>query len=74
MEPVKRNKKISVRALFDLAMGLIYSVVGGLLVISKSIGLNITFPPQDVITVFGVLCLLYGLFRIFRGYKTFYSE
>lgn len=66
-----KKKPLNVRALFDVVMGLIYAVVGGLLSASKFIGLQITFPPPEVVTVFGVICLLYGGFRIFRGIKLF---
>lgn len=67
----KKNKPVNVKALFDLAMGVIYAVVGAVLAVSKFIGLEIAFPPPDVLVVFGSGAFLYGAFRIFRGVKTF---
>lgn len=67
----KKNKPVSVRAIFDIVMGILYLVVGGMLAVSKYIGLEITFPPPEVITIFGAAAFLYGGFRIFRGIKTY---
>jgi hypothetical protein len=71
-KPPKR-KRISVRAVFDLVMGLIYAGVGGVLVVSKYIGLKLVFPPAEMLLAFGTVSILYGGFRIFRGVKSFYS-
>ena len=67
----KKNKPINVKAVFDIVMGIVYLVMGAVLALSKYFGLEITFPPPDVITVFGVAAFLYGAFRIFRGVKTY---
>jgi glucose uptake protein GlcU len=67
----KKNKPVNVKAVFDIVMGLIYAVVGVTLLLSKYIGLDINFPPQEVVTIFGVLATLYGLFRVYRGYITY---
>ncbi len=70
----KKNKPIKVKAIFDVVMGLIYAGVGGMLVISKSIGLELNFPPPKVIVIFGAAAFIYGCFRIYRGYKAYMSE
>lgn len=70
----KKNKPVNVKAVFDVAMGLIYAIVGIALITSKYIGLEITFPPPEVITIFGVLATLYGFFRVFRGYKIYKKD
>jgi hypothetical protein len=67
----KKNKLVNVKALFDLAMGVIYAVVGAVLAVSKLVGLKIAFISPDVVTFFGIGAFLYGAFRIFRGIKTF---
>jgi hypothetical protein len=67
----KKNKPVNVRAIFDIAMGLLYAGVGGTLAVSKYVGLEITFPPPEVITVFGAAAVIYGGFRVFRGIKTY---
>mgnify|MGYP006946326051 CR=1 FL=1 len=67
----KKNKLVNVKALFDLAMGVIYAVVGAVLAVSKLVGLKIAFISPDVVIFFGIGAFLYGAFRIFRGIKTF---
>jgi hypothetical protein len=67
----KKNKPINIKAIFDVVMGLVYGSVGIALVVSKYIGLEITFPPAEVVTIFGALAALYGAFRVYRGIKTY---
>lgn len=70
----KKNKPVQVKAIFDVVMGLVYAAVGVTLAISKYIGLEITFPPAEVVTIFGVLAALYGGFRVYRGYKIYKQD
>lgn len=67
----KKNKPVNVKAIFDIVMGLVYAIVGAFLIIAKYIGLEIAFPPPEVITIFGAFAVVYGIFRIFRGYKLY---
>lgn len=64
---------VNVRAVFDLIMGLIYLVVGGVLVFAKYIGFKFAFPPQEIAVVFGAFSMVYGAFRIYRGIQTLRS-
>ncbi len=70
----KKNKPVNVKAIFDLVMGLVYMVMGGVLTASKYIGLELSFPPPEVITIFGIAAFIYGAFRIFRGIKTYKEQ
>jgi hypothetical protein len=70
----KKNKPVNIKAVFDIVMGLIYAVVGVALVASKYIGLEINFPPAEVVTIFGAFATLYGLFRVYRGYITYKQD
>ncbi len=67
----KKNKPVNVKAIFDLVMGLVYLVMGAVLAASKYIGLELTFPPPEIITIFGIAAIIYGAFRIFRGVKLY---
>ncbi|MFN5136524.1 MAG: hypothetical protein ACK5DG_14520 [Chitinophagaceae bacterium] len=67
----KKNKPVNIKAIFDVVMGLVYAGVGITLVLSKYIGLEITFPPAELVTIFGTFAILYGIFRIYRGIKTY---
>jgi hypothetical protein len=70
----KKNKPVNIKALFDVVMGLIYAGVGIVLAIAKYIGLEITFPPAEIATAFGLLASVYGIFRVYRGIKTYKAE
>ncbi|MFN8266077.1 MAG: hypothetical protein U0T11_08400 [Chitinophagaceae bacterium] len=71
---IKESKApMNVRAVFDLIMGLVYLVVGGILVFAKYIGFTFSFPPQDVAVIFGAFSMVYGAFRIYRGIQTLRS-
>lgn len=70
----KKNKPVNIKAIFDVVMGLIYAGVGGVLTVSKYVGLEIIFPPPEVVTIFGVFAFAYGLFRVYRGYKIYKQD
>lgn len=67
----KKNKPVNIKAIFDIVMGLVYAIVGTLLVIAKYIGFEIALPKPEFVQVFGALAFLYGAFRIFRGIKLY---
>ena len=67
----KKNKPVNIKAVFDIIMGIVYAGVGGMLVLSKYLGFEISFPPADVVMIFGVAAFFYGAFRIYRGVKTY---
>lgn len=68
-----RRKAISTRrTVADYGMGLIYTAMGAFFMFSDKMGVELEFPPKPFNYVFGGLCLLYGGFRIYRGYKKNY--
>ena len=69
----KRAKAYSNRrAIMDFGMGIIYVGLGGFFLLSSTLGYELDFPPAPFSYIFGGLCLLYGGFRIYRGYKKNY--
>lgn len=60
------------RALMDFGMGILYLAAGGFLMLAKRLGRQLDFLPEPYIYVFGGLLLIYGGFRIYRGYKKNY--
>jgi hypothetical protein len=68
------KRKIRVRAVFDVLMGLIYALVGVFLLAAEFMGKKLAFPPKEFIWVFGSLSFLYGVFRIYRGIVSFYQN
>lgn len=69
----KRQKAYSNRrAVMDYGMGLIYTAMGAFFLFSDQLGIELEFPTKPFSYIFAGLCLLYGGFRIYRGYKKNY--
>jgi hypothetical protein len=60
------------RALMDYGMGILYLAAGGFLFLAKQLGRELDFLPEPYTYIFGGLLLIYGVFRIYRGYKKNY--
>jgi len=71
----KKRKQISLmRSLLDYGMGLVI-VLAGLFFLFRhkfKLSFNESFPPNDIDKIFGAVCLIYGSWRIYRGYKKNY--
>lgn len=75
-QPSEKDKGyVRMRSIMDFGMGLMWSAMGVFLIFIQrfSTGLELRY---DVTTLkaFGAVCLLYGLFRIYRGYKKNYLK
>ena len=79
-EEYEKNKKKQVsmmRSLLDYGMGLIILIAGFVFFFRSKFGkvsFNERFPPNDIDKIFGVMCILYGAWRIYRGYKKNYFQ
>jgi hypothetical protein len=60
------------RAIMDYGMGLIYTVMGLFFLFSERFGVTLQFPTPPFSWIFAGLCLVYGGFRIYRGFKKNY--
>ena len=74
-EPLNERDKgyIRMRSVMDFGMGLLWTAMGIFLIFIKKFntGLELRYDSTTLGT-FGAVCLLYGLFRIYRGYKKKY--
>ena len=72
----KKRKQISMmRSLLDYGMGLLILLAGLLFFFRQKLGnipINERFPPNDIDKIFGAICIIYGTWRIYRGYKKNY--
>ena len=65
----KQEKSTSkLRSIYDYTMGVLWATIGGFFLIHKKIGYDLQL-DQTLTTIFGVSSLLYGAFRIYRGFK-----
>lgn len=73
----KKRKQISLmKSLLDYGMGLLILLAGLFFFFRNKFHLsfNERFPPNDIDKIFGVIAILYGCWRIYRGYKKNYFK
>jgi hypothetical protein len=71
----QKKKQISLRkSLMDYSIGILITAAGIFFMVRDKfkIQFNENFPPNDMDKVFGIICILYGGWRIYRGYKKNY--
>jgi uncharacterized membrane protein HdeD (DUF308 family) len=68
----KHKQYVLRRSITDLTMGILYSAMGIFFGFKDIMGWNFDFPPSPFSYFFGGLCLIYGVFRIYRGVKKEY--
>jgi threonine/homoserine/homoserine lactone efflux protein len=75
-EKRKRKQVAQMKSLMDYGMGLLILLVGLFFLFRSRLG-NIPLneklgEPDTLEKIFGGLCLIYGAWRIYRGYKKKY--
>lgn len=75
-EKRKRRQVSNMRSVLDYGIGTIIILAGVFLFFRDRMDLafNETFPPNIIDKLFGGLCVLYGGWRIYRGYKKNYFK
>ncbi|HTD95179.1 MAG TPA: hypothetical protein VK644_15240 [Chitinophagaceae bacterium] len=73
----RKKKQISyMRAILDYGMGI--AIVGlGLFFFFRNkfdMSFNAVYPPNNMDKIFGAICIAYGGWRIYRGYKKNYFK
>lgn len=74
----KKRKQISLmRSLLDYGMGVLIILAGIFFFFRAKFDIgdfNENYPPDTIDKVFGGICILYGLWRVYRGYKKNYFK
>lgn len=75
-EKKKKRQVASMRSLLDYGIGFAIIVAGAFLFFRNQFDLdfNERYPPNSTDKLLGVVCLLYGSWRIYRGYKKNYFK
>jgi len=70
-EKQKRAHHIRMIRVREYGMGGLFLLVGFFFLLRGHLPLtiNLRFPPDNIDPVYGSLCLLYGSWRIYRGYQ-----
>jgi hypothetical protein len=73
-ERKKRKQMAAMRSLMDYGIGVLILAAGVFFFFRNkfTIEMNESFPPNDMDKIFGAICILYGSWRIYRGYKKNY--
>ena len=73
-EKEKRKRLALRKSVMDYSIGVIILLTGIFFIVRNyfKLDFNTIFPPNEVDKVFGAICLLYGAWRVYRGYKKNY--
>jgi len=66
---------IRMRSIMDYGMGVLWTAMGVFLIFIKKFNTGLeTRYDESTLQIFGSVCAIYGLFRIYRGYKKNYLK
>ena len=66
---------IRMRSIMDLGMGFLWTAMGVFLVFVKYFNTGLETRYDDTtLRIFGFICFIYGIFRIYRGIKKNYLK
>ncbi len=68
-----RRKKTNtfLHSLYDYSMGVLWLGTGGFFLLYKKLGIELNLDTV-LTTIFGISAILYGAFRVYRGYRKNY--
>lgn len=68
-EDRKQNRKQSFMTMYNYVMGVLWLGIGLLFLLNKPLDIDWIKSDPVIDNVFGVVGVVYGLFRLYRGYK-----
>ena len=70
----ERDKSyLRMRSIMDFGMGLLWMAMGVFMIFIRRFNAELADKYDDnTFKIFGAVCIIYGLFRIYRGYKKQY--
>lgn len=73
-EPNERDKSyLRMRSIMDYGMGVLWMAMGVFMIFIRKFNAELAEKYDDnTFKIFGAVCIIYGLFRIYRGYKKQY--
>ncbi len=72
-EEKSRKTSSFLHAVYDYVMGVLWFSLGTVFLLHKKFRINVDLDPA-LTTIFGVAAVLYGAFRIYRGYRKKYYK
>ena len=74
-DPISERDKgyLRMRSMMDYGMGVLWASMGIFFIFIRKFREDLAAKYDDsMMKVFGAVCILYGIFRIYRGYKKNY--
>jgi len=71
LEEKRRKRNLFLHSIYNYAMGALWLGLGIVCLLSKKFDIDLKLDPV-LLTIFGVATTMYGLFRIWRGYRKVY--
>ncbi len=68
-EQQQQKSQARIRAIYAFTMGILLTLLGLLLIFYRKLGFEFDIDPVYS-GLFGGICILYGMFRVWRGYKS----
>ncbi len=70
----REKRYMTMRSIKDYGMGILYIAVGLFIIFTEKMGFEMIALDKLFRYMFGGICLLYGGFRIYRGYRKDYFK
>lgn len=70
----KTKRYILMRSITDFGMGFIYLAVGIIILFAKQVNFSSDFAQSVPAKIFAALAIIYGAWRIYRGFKKNYLK
>lgn len=70
----KTRRYVLMRSITDFGMGFIYIAVGIIIIFAKQVNFSSDFAQSVPAKIFAVLVIIYGSWRIYRGFKKNYLK
>ncbi len=70
----KTRRYVLMRSITDFGMGIIYVGVGIIILFSRQLNLSTDFTGSTPAKIFAVLVIVYGTWRLYRGFKKKYYK
>ncbi|MEO5647886.1 MAG: hypothetical protein ABIQ56_05955 [Chitinophagaceae bacterium] len=68
----RQKKYVTMKSIMDYAFGVFYIGMGILFLFAEKFNLKLEVTESPIMKIFAGLMIVYGLFRIYRGYKKKY--
>lgn len=68
VEQKERRYQSNIRAVYDLTMGVLWTAAGIFFIFYEKLGFSPDF-DRTLAAIFGGTCILYAIFRFYRGFK-----